>query len=65
MPGSRWPEIGMFIDRREEGRPGDFAHMNDTEVDQRLLEELRARGLTEQQARALLESNRETTALDA
>ena len=55
----------MFIDRREEGRPGDFAHMNDTEVDQRLLEELRARGLTEQQARALLESNRETTALDA
>ena len=47
-------EIGMFINRTEQGQPGDFANLSDGELDTKLLEEFRARGLTEKQARALL-----------
>src|SRR6202040_623994 len=47
-------EIGMFINRTEQGQPGDFANLSDGELDTKLFEEFRARGLTEEQARALL-----------
>ncbi len=57
--------FGWIIDKSEVGRPGDFAGLADHEVDARLLEELQTRGLTEKQARALLESNRESNGLDA
>jgi hypothetical protein len=48
--------FGWLIDKSEIGKPGDFAHLTDEEVDAALMAELRARGLSERQARALLES---------
>lgn len=35
-------EMGMFIDRKEIGGPGDFARMNDAELDAVIAEEARA-----------------------
>jgi phage terminase small subunit len=49
--------FGWVIDKSEIGKPRDFAHLTDEEVDAALMAELRARGLTERQARALLESD--------
>src|SRR5947207_979145 len=49
--------FGWVIDKSEIANPGDFAHLTDEEVDAVLMAELRARGLSERQARALLESD--------
>src|SRR5256885_1231651 len=49
--------FGWVIDKSEIGKPDDFAHLTDEEVDAALMAELRARGLSERQARALLESD--------
>ena len=49
--------FGWVIDKSEIGKPGDFGHLTDDEVSAALMAELRARGLSERQARALLESN--------
>jgi phage terminase small subunit len=38
-------EMGMFIDRKEIGGPGDFARMNDAELDAVIAEGARALGL--------------------
>lgn len=38
-------EMGMFIDRKEIGGPGDFARMNDAELDAVIAEETRAIGV--------------------
>ena len=43
--------LGIFIERREQGGPGDFAHMSDAELDAQLMARLKARGLSEQQIR--------------
>ena len=47
-------ELGMFIDRREQGKPGDFADLPDEELDRRLVALMMERGMTERQARALV-----------
>jgi hypothetical protein len=44
----------MFIERREQGGPGDFAHLSDAELVQQLMERLTARGLTTEQAQRFL-----------
>lgn len=41
--------LGMFIERREQGGPGDFAHLSDAELDAQLMARLKERGLSEQQ----------------
>jgi phage terminase small subunit len=46
--------LGIFIERREEGKPGDFAHLSDEELDAQLSQHLRARGLTDRQIRNFL-----------
>lgn len=47
-------QLGMFIERREQGGPGDFAHLSDAELDEELMTRLTARGLTAEQARRFL-----------
>jgi hypothetical protein len=47
-------ELGMFIDRREQGKPGDFADLPEEELDRRIIAQLMERGMTERQARALV-----------
>jgi hypothetical protein len=42
-------ELGLFVERREVGRPGDFEHMSDEELDAALAEKLAARGMTQEQ----------------
>jgi phage terminase small subunit len=44
-------EIGMFIDRQEQGKPGDFAHLSDEELDAQLVQRLKAKGMSERQIR--------------
>ena len=46
--------IGIFIDRREQGGPGDFAHLSDAELDEQLMMRLTERGLTAEQASRFL-----------
>ena len=46
--------LGIFIERSEQGKPGDFAHLNDEELDAELSQRLRAKGLTERQIRNFL-----------
>lgn len=48
-------ELGMFIDRKEIGQPGDFARMSDEELDGALAEQARALGLPEEAVGRLLE----------
>src|SRR5438270_5124345 len=48
--------FGWVVDKSEIGKPGDFAHLTDDELDAVLMSELCARGLTERQAKALLEN---------
>jgi hypothetical protein len=56
-----WVVEGLRCDDKSEiGKPGDFAHLTDEEVEAALMAELRARGLSEQQARALLEDRPQT-----
>jgi hypothetical protein len=40
----------MFIERREQGRPGEFAELSNEELDGRLIASLTARGMTVEQA---------------
>jgi hypothetical protein len=47
-------EIGMFINRNETGKPGDFASLSDEELDRRLVALMMERGISEGQARALV-----------
>jgi phage terminase small subunit len=47
-------EIGMFINRNETGKPGDFASLSDEELDRRLIALMMERGISERQARALV-----------
>jgi hypothetical protein len=44
----------MFIDRREQGKPGDFADLPDEELDRRISAQLMLRGMTERQARIVV-----------
>jgi hypothetical protein len=51
-------ELGMFINRREQGRPGEFADLTDEQLDEEIKKHLLARGMTERQAQALLAAGR-------
>lgn len=46
-------EIGMFIDRAEIGKPGEFADLSDDELELRVVHEFTRGGLPERIARAL------------
>jgi hypothetical protein len=46
--------LGIFIERREQGAPGDFAHLSDAELDEELAKRLTAGGLTAEQVRRFL-----------
>lgn len=46
-------EIGMFIDRAEIGRPGEFSDLSDGELELRIVHEFVRGGLPERIARAL------------
>ena len=48
----------MFIERKETGRPGDFAGLSDAELETKLMETLVERGLPEEQARVLVARKR-------
>lgn len=37
-------ELGMFIERREQGRPGDFADLPEEELDRRIIAQLDGEG---------------------
>jgi hypothetical protein len=45
--------LGVFIERREQGKPGDFAHLSDEELDAALTEKLKARGFSDGQIKTL------------
>jgi phage terminase small subunit len=47
-------ELGMFIDRREQGRPGEFDGLSREEMEQHIVDELVAGGITEKVARAFV-----------
>lgn len=47
-------EIGMFLERVETGKPGDFAHLSDDELDAAITTRLKARGLNDRQIRNFL-----------
>ena len=47
-------ELGMFIERREQGKPGDFSDLPDEELDRRIIAQLMERGMTERQARTVV-----------
>jgi phage terminase small subunit len=47
-------EIGMFLERVEEGKPGDFAHLSDEELDAQISQRLKARGISDRQIRNFL-----------
>jgi hypothetical protein len=51
-------ELGMFINRREQGRPGEFSDLTDEQLDEEIKKHLLARGMTERQAQALLAAGR-------
>ena len=48
-------ELGMFVEKRKQGRPGDFATMTMEQVDKRLVELLRARGMSQAEAEAFIQ----------
>ena len=47
-------ELGMFINRTEQGRPGEFDGLNREEMEQHLVDELVAGGIPEKTARAFV-----------
>lgn len=47
-------ELGMFIERKEQGRPGEFAHLSDEELEERLVSKLKERGFSEKMIRVAL-----------
>ncbi len=55
-------ELGMFIERRESGKPGDFANLSDEQIDDEILKELLARGMSEKQARVFIRAGRDSSA---
>jgi hypothetical protein len=50
--------FSMFVERKEQGRPGDFAGLSDAELEERLMATLIDRGLSEEQARILVARQR-------
>jgi len=46
--------LGIFIERHEQGGPGEFAHLSDAELDEELMKRLTARGLTTEQAKRFI-----------
>src|SRR5258708_28848228 len=47
-------ELGMFINRTEQGRPGEFDGLNREEMEQHIVDELVAGGIAEKVARAFV-----------
>jgi hypothetical protein len=47
-------ELGLFVERREVGQPGDFEHLSDEELEAALAEKLTARGMTPEQVERFL-----------
>jgi hypothetical protein len=47
-------ELGMFLERVETGKPGDFAHLSDEELDAQISQRLKARGISDRQVRNFL-----------
>jgi phage terminase small subunit len=45
---------GWVVERQEVGKPGDFAHLSDEELDAQISQRLKARGLTDRQIRNFL-----------
>jgi phage terminase small subunit len=45
---------GWVIERQELGKPGDFAHLSDEELDAQISQRLRAKGVTDRQIRNFL-----------
>jgi phage terminase small subunit len=46
-------ELGLFIERRETGKPGEFASLKDDEVQREIRDELRRAGISDSIAHAL------------
>jgi hypothetical protein len=46
---------GWVLERSEVGKPGDFEHLSDEELDARLTEKLRERGMTDEQIKRFLD----------
>jgi hypothetical protein len=51
-------ELGMFVERKESGRPGDFATMAKEELNRRLVDLLVARGMDPQEAKDFIAGER-------
>jgi phage terminase small subunit len=47
--------LGMFIERTEQGKPGDFSHLSDEELDAQLTRQLKARGVPDRYIRNFLQ----------
>lgn len=47
-------EFGMFVERKESGKPGDFAALDRTALEARLYDEYRDLGISDVKARALV-----------
>jgi hypothetical protein len=47
--------LGVFIERSEQGKPGDFSHLSNEELDARLTEQLKARGVPDRYIRNFLQ----------
>jgi hypothetical protein len=52
-------QLGMFIERREQGSPGAFDELSDEQLKQQLVERFCARGMTREQACALVGADSE------
>ena len=46
--------LGIFVERSEQGKPGDFAHFSDEELDAQLIQRLKAKGMNDRQIRSFL-----------
>jgi hypothetical protein len=51
-------ELGMFVERKESGRPGDFATMAKDELNRKLVDLLVARGMDPQEAKDFIAGER-------
>jgi phage terminase small subunit len=47
-------ELGMFITRSEQGKPGEFAALDDHALNERIVKEMKAKGISEAKVRAFL-----------
>jgi hypothetical protein len=50
--------FGWVVDKSEVGRPGEFAHLTDEQLEQALVDQMVGRGMEDGQARALLATRR-------